>query len=357
MKAKILVTGCAGFIGSNFVYHHLNEHPDQTIIGLDKLTYAGNLDNLANIPENQKNQFVFIRGDICDQETVEAIFRNYKIDGVIHFAAESHVDRSIEDPQIFLKSNILGTFVLLETARKFWLRKNQNDTIHRFIQISTDEVYGSLGPDGYFTEKTPLDPHSPYSASKASADLLASSYYDTFGLPVVITRCSNNYGPYQFPEKLIPLAIMRALYHDTIPIYGDGRQIRDWLYVEDHCRAVDLVFHAGRPGEIYNVGGNSEKKNIELIQMLISVLQNETKDRGINEGMIRHVADRPGHDRRYAIDSSKIKRELGWAPKTEFQEGIQKTIRWYLENREWLQRVISGAYRRVDEQNLITIGY
>lgn len=343
LKRNILVTGCAGFIGSNFVYHYLREHPETTVIGYDNLTYAGNLENLSHIPDNQKNRFVFIKGDICDAGMVEKVFRDNQIDGVVHFAAESHVDRSIEDPQVFLKSNILGSFILLDAARKFWPRETLDS--RRFVQISTDEVYGSLGTAGYFTETTPLDPHSPYSASKASADHLASSYHDTFGLPVVITRCSNNYGPYQLPEKLIPLVIMRALKHQHLPVYGDGKQIRDWLYVEDHCNAVDRVFEDGIPGEVYNIGGNNERENIELVRMLVSVLCEETGDEWINEELIRHVADRPGHDRRYAIDSSKIRKELGWIPQTGFQDGIRKTVRWYLENRSWLERVVSGEYR------------
>jgi dTDP-glucose 4,6-dehydratase len=349
MQTNLLVTGCAGFIGSNFIYHILNEHPDWTIIGFDKLTYAGNLDNLSDIPKNQKNRFIFIRGDICNEVTVNGVFRNYEIDGVIHFAAESHVDRSIEDPQIFLRSNILGTFVLLEAARKVWLKGNSEDAVHRFVYISTDEVYGSLGSDGYFTENSPLDPHSPYSVSKASGDMLASSYYTTFALPVVVTRCSNNYGPYQFPEKLMPLTIMRALNHEKIPIYGDGRQVRDWLFVKDHCRAVDLAYQYGVPGEIYNIGGNNERENIELVQMLVSVLRNDTGDEMINEDLLQHVADRPGHDRRYAIDSSKIKRELGWSPETGFMDGIEKTVQWYLHHREWLERVKSGEYRNISD--------
>lgn len=345
MMENILVTGCAGFIGSNFVYRFLENHPDRRIIGYDKLTYAGNLDNLSRIPNDQKERFVFVRGDICDAETVDVIFRDYEIEGVIHFAAESHVDRSIKDPQTFLKSNILGTCVLLDTVRKYWT----HDDPHRFVQVSTDEVYGSLGSDGYFTEDTPLDPHSPYSASKASADLLASSYHDTYGVPVIITRCSNNYGPYQFPEKLIPLVIMNALNHETLPVYGDGKQVRDWLYVEDHCSAVDLVHEKGVPGEVYNIGGNNERQNIELVRMLISILHSETGDEGIHEGLIRHVTDRPGHDRRYAIDSSKIQRELGWSPHTAFPEGMKKTVRWYLEDREWLARVKSGEYRQIGD--------
>ena len=345
MKKAILVTGCAGFIGSNFVYHYLREHPERMIIGLDNLTYAGNLDNLSHLPENQKNRFVFVKGDAGDKETVEAQFQRYEIEGVIHFAAESHVDRSIQDPQIFLKSNILGTFVLLDAARKFWLPKNKQDTSKRFIQISTDEVYGSLGQDGYFTEETPLDPHSPYSASKASADLLVKSYHDTYGLPIVITRCSNNYGPFQHPEKLIPLTILQALHHQTIPIYGDGNQVRDWLYVEDHCRAVDTIYERGRTGEIYNIGGNNERKNIDLVRMLISVLRHETGDPEITEALIRHVPDRPGHDRRYALDTSKIRRDLGWIPQTGFEVGIQRTVEWYLANRNWLERTITPRSR------------
>ncbi|MFA5295591.1 MAG: dTDP-glucose 4,6-dehydratase [Methanoregulaceae archaeon] len=343
MMKNILVTGCAGFIGSNFVSHYLTEHPEGNIIGLDNLTYAGNLENLSGIPEDNKKRFVFIKGDICESGTVEEVFRDYQIDGVVHFAAESHVDRSIEDPQVFLKTNILGTFLLLDAARRFWPRKTLD--FRRFVQISTDEVYGSLGPAGYFTETTPLDPHSPYSASKASADHLASSYHDTYGLPVMITRCSNNYGPYQFPEKLIPLVIVRALQHEFLPVYGDGKQIRDWLYVIDHCRAVDRVLGNGIPGEVYNIGGNNERENIELVRTLVSVLRDETGDQGINESLIRHVADRPGHDRRYAIDSSKIRRQLGWIPETGFQEGIHKTVRWYLENRGWVERVVTGSYR------------
>lgn len=346
MSNALLVTGCAGFIGSNFIYHFLQNHPETTIVGFDKLTYAGNLENLADIPAQQKKRFIFIKGDICDAEAVGKVFLHYHIDGVIHFAAESHVDRSIKDPQVFLKSNILGTSVLLDTARHYWLERTHDNDTPRFVQISTDEVYGSLGSDGYFTEYTPLDPHSPYSASKASADLLAVSYHETYGLPILITRCSNNYGPYQFPEKLIPLVILKALHHETIPVYGDGKQIRDWLYVEDHCRAVDLVYHSGVPGEVYNIGGNNERENIELVRMLVSVLRDETGDDAINEELIRHVSDRPGHDRRYAIDSSKIKKELGWTPNTGFKEGMQKTIRWYLDHPEWLERVVSGKYRQ-----------
>jgi dTDP-glucose 4,6-dehydratase len=348
MPMRILVTGCAGFIGSNFVYHYLNEHPDRGVIGFDKLTYAGNLENLAEIPEKQKNRFHFIQGDICDAEAVRQVFGAFSIDGVIHFAAESHVDRSIEDPQIFLKTNILGTFNLLESARRSW--QGDEPHAHRFVQISTDEVYGSLGPEGYFSETTPIDPHSPYSASKGSADLLVSSYHSTYGFPAVITRCSNNYGPYQFPEKLIPLIIIRALSHETLPVYGDGQQIRDWLYVGDHCRAVDMVYERGIPGEVYNIGGNNEVRNIELIKKIVSLLSRETKDSGINDSLIRHVQDRPGHDRRYAIDSGKIQKDLGWRPLVPFGEGISRTIRWYIDHREWFTRIESGEYRDVTHQ-------
>jgi len=347
MTAHILVTGCAGFIGSNFIYYYLEEHPDRTLIGLDKLTYAGNLDNLAKIPGQQKDRFHFIRGDVCDSEIVERAFRDFDINGVIHFAAESHVDRSILDPQVFLKSNILGTFVLLDTARKFWLEGKDDPKRHRFVQISTDEVYGSLGPDGYFREDSPLDPHSPYSASKASADLLASSYHVTFGLPVMITRCSNNYGPYQFPEKLIPLIITKALHHQTLPVYGDGKQIRDWLFVRDHCRAIDMVYQQGIPGEVYNIGGNNERKNIDLVRTIISILNRETGDQGITDDLIRYVDDRPGHDRRYAIDSSKIRRDLGWMPEISLDDGLERTVRWYLDNEGWFRRIISGEHAKL----------
>lgn len=344
MTRNILVTGVAGFIGSNFVYHYLVHHPERTIIGFDNLTYAGNLDNLAAIPESQKDRFLFIRGDICDEDAVRNVFQEYQVEGVINFAAESHVDRSIRNPQIFLKSNILGTGVLLDAACEFWEKGDYSGNNTRFVQISTDEVYGSLGPDGYFTEETPLDPHSPYSASKASADLLASAYHDTYGLPVIITRCSNNYGPYQFPEKLIPLVITRALNHQSLPVYGDGRQIRDWLYVGDHCSAINLVYDKGRIGEVYNIGGNNERENIELVRLLISILREETGDEGIDETLIQHVPDRPGHDRRYAIDSGKIQRELGWTPETRFSDGLRMTVRWYLQNTGWLARVLSGEY-------------
>ncbi|WGS63891.1 dTDP-glucose 4,6-dehydratase [Marinitoga aeolica] len=349
---NILVTGVAGFIGSNFVYYYLEKYKDRKIIGLDKLTYAGNLENLEKLTPEQKERFVFIKGDINNQELIEYIFETYKIEGIINFAAESHVDRSIHDPQIFLKTNVIGTQTLLNVAKKYWQKDTQKfiDGV-KFLQISTDEVYGSLGPTGYFTEKTPLDPHSPYSASKASADLIVKAYYDTYKMPTNITRCSNNYGPYQFPEKLIPLMINNALNHKKLPVYGDGKQIRDWLYVTDHCRAIDLVFENGRTGEVYNIGGHNEKENIYIVKKIIEILREKTGDKEINEKLIKHVKDRLGHDRRYGIDPTKIKEELGWEPEIMFDEGIEKTIEWYLENQDWMKRVISGEYLEFYEKN------
>jgi len=363
---NILVTGCAGFIGSNFVYYYLRKHPERKIIGLDNLTYAGNIDNLSGLTEEEKKRFTFIKGDICDAELVEQIFNEHEIDGIINFAAESHVDRSIHDPQIFLKTNILGTQILLDAAKKHWqsesgwkcledsnnLAKAQSSNPAnqqsckpaKFLQISTDEVYGALGASGYFTEKTPLDPHSPYSASKASADLIVKAYNDTYGLPVNITRCSNNYGPYQFPEKLIPLMINNALNHKPLPVYGDGKQIRDWLYVEDHCKAIDLVFENGESGEVYNIGGHNERENIYIVVRIIEILRKKTGDSEINESLIKHVTDRLGHDRRYGIDPTKITQELGWKPTIMFDEGMEMTIDWYLNNKEWVESVISGEY-------------
>jgi len=345
----ILVTGVAGFIGSNFVYYYLRKYKDRKIIGLDKLTYAGNLDNLSKLSEEEKKRFVFIKGDINDLELLEEIYSKYEIGGIINFAAESHVDRSIHDPSIFLKTNILGTQTLLHVFKEHYdERKNQ-----KFLHISTDEVYGALGPTGYFTEETPLDPHSPYSASKASSDLIVKAYHDTYGLNTNITRCSNNYGPYQFPEKLIPLMIHNALNHKELPVYGDGKQIRDWLYVEDHCKAIDLVFEKGKSGEVYNIGGHNEKENIEIVKLIINYLQEKTKDKEINESLIKHVKDRLGHDRRYAIDPTKIKNELGWEPETRFEDGIKKTIDWYLENQEWMKKVITGEYMEFYEKNYV----
>jgi dTDP-glucose 4,6-dehydratase len=343
----ILVTGVAGFIGSNFVYYYLRKHKDRKIIGLDKLTYAGNLDNLSKLTQEEKKRFVFIRGDINDRKLLEEIYSKYEIDGIINFAAESHVDRSIHDPGIFVKTNVLGTQTLLHVFKEHYDERKKQ----KFLQISTDEVYGALGPTGYFTEETPLDPHSPYSASKASSDLIVKAYHDTYGLNTNITRCSNNYGPYQFPEKLIPLMIHNALNHKELPVYGDGKQIRDWLYVEDHCKAIDLVFERGKSGEVYNIGGHNEKENIEIVKLIINYLQEKTKDKEINEGLIKHVKDRLGHDRRYAIDPTKIKNELGWEPETRFEQGIKQTIDWYLENQEWMKKVIAGEYMEFYRRN------
>lgn len=345
----ILVTGVAGFIGSNFVYYYLRKYKNRKIIGLDKLTYAGNLDNLSKLTQEEKKRFVFIKGDINDRKLLEEIYSKYEIDGIINFAAESHVDRSIHDPGIFVKTNVLGTQTLLHVFKEHYDERKKQ----KFLQISTDEVYGALGPTGYFTEETPLDPHSPYSASKASSDLIVKAYHDTYGLNTNITRCSNNYGPYQFPEKLIPLMIHNALNHKELPVYGDGKHVRDWLYVEDHCKAIDLVFEKGKSGEVYNIGGHNEKENIEIVKLIITYLQEKTKDKEINEGLIKHVKDRLGHDRRYAIDPTKIKNELGWEPETRFEDGIKKTIDWYLENQEWMKKVITGEYMEFYEKNYV----
>jgi dTDP-glucose 4,6-dehydratase len=347
----LMVTGVAGFIGANFVHYYLQNHPDTTLIGLDALTYAGNLENLNDLTEEQKSRFIFIRGDITDSDTVKSIFTRWPVQGVINFAAESHVDRSIHDPSIFLKTNILGTHTLLDAAKTGWYADGKWKEGTRFLQVSTDEVYGSLGPDGLFSEKTPLDPHSPYSASKAGSDLIVKAYHDTFGMPAIITRCSNNYGPYQFPEKLIPLIITRALAHQSLPVYGDGRQIRDWLYVRDHCRAIDMAFHQGKTGEVYNIGGSNEQENIVIIRLILQILREIISDQEIDEKLITHVTDRLGHDRRYAIDASKITKELGWEPETSFEEGIRRTIQWYLNHPSWTERVLSGEYQEFYEKN------
>ena len=317
---KILVTGGAGFIGSNFVRYMLNKYQDYKIVNLDLLTYAGNIKSLDDVKDNPN--YLFVKGDIADNKLVDKIVSNNKIDVIINFAAESHVDRSITNPDIFVKTNVLGTQNLLEVAKKY--------KIEKFFQISTDEVYGSLGKTGFFTEKTPLSPNSPYSASKASADLLVMAYHHTFGLNVNITRCSNNYGPYQFPEKLIPLFITNALDNKQVPLYGDGLNIRDWLFVEDHCSAIDTVLHKGKNGEIYNVGGNNEKTNKYITDTILKYL-------GKDNSLIKYVADRLGHDRRYAIDATKIKEELGWQPQYKFEQAIEKTIQWYLTNKDWWQ--------------------
>lgn len=323
---KILVTGGAGFIGSNFLKYMVDKYPDYQFINLDSLTYCGNLENLKDIED--KNNYSFVKGDIRDIKLVSNIVSD--CDYLINFAAESHVDRSIEDPEIFIKSNILGTQVLLDAAKKYKIKK--------YIQISTDEVYGSLPEEGYFKETTPLQPNSPYSASKASADLMVRAYYKTFNLPINITRCSNNYGPYQFPEKLIPLMISNALEDKSLPVYGDGKNIRDWLHVYDHCTAIDLVLHKGKNGEVYNIGGNNEKTNIDIVKLILNELNKP-------ESLIQFVKDRLGHDRRYAIDSSKIQKELNWKPKYTFEKGIIETINWYLDNRKWINHVKTGQYQ------------
>lgn len=327
----IIVTGGAGFIGSNFVFHMLQAHPDYRIVCLDKLTYAGNLSTLE--PLLQQDNFRFVKADICDRQAVDKLFQEEKPDIVVNFAAESHVDRSIENPGIFLETNIMGTAVLMDACRKYG--------IQRYHQVSTDEVYGDLPldrPDLFFTEETPLHTSSPYSSSKASADLLVMAYYRTYGLPVTISRCSNNYGPYHFPEKLIPLMIANALADKPLPVYGNGENVRDWLYVEDHCRAIDLIINNGKVGEVYNVGGHNEKRNIDIVRIICQEL-------GKPESLIVHVEDRKGHDRRYAIDPAKIHRELGWLPETKFEDGIKKTIKWYLEHKRWWQDIINGEYQ------------
>lgn len=328
---NILVTGGAGFIGSNFVFYMLKNHPDYRVVCLDKLTYAGNLSTLQ--PVLEQDNFHFVRADICDRDAVEKVFQEEKPDVVVNFAAESHVDRSIENPAIFLETNIMGTAVLMDACRKYGIR--------RYHQVSTDEVYGDLPldrPDLFFTEETPLHTSSPYSSSKAGADLLVMAYHRTYGLPVSISRCSNNYGPYHFPEKLIPLTIVNALADKPLPVYGKGINVRDWLYVEDHCKAIDLILHKGRAGEVYNVGGHNEKQNIEIVKLIC-------KELGKPESLITYVSDRKGHDMRYAIDPAKIHEELGWLPETKFEDGIRKTISWYLNHREWWQNIISGEYK------------
>ena len=343
MSKTYLVTGGAGFIGSNFIHYLLKKHQDILIVNVDKLTYAGNLENLKSVMDDKRH--VFVQADICDAEAMQRLFEEYTIDYVVNFAAESHVDRSITDPDVFVRTNVMGTLNLLNIAKTAW--KTGDDTYRegvKFQQVSTDEVYGSLGPEGFFTETTPLDPHSPYSASKTSADLFVKAYADTYKLPVNITRCSNNYGPYQFPEKLVPLMINNCLNKKSLPVYGDGMQIRDWLYVEDHCKAIDLVLQKGRTGEVYNVGGHNEQPNIAIVKSIIAYVS-EKVDPGIDESLIRHVTDRKGHDRRYGIDPSKIRDELGWEPETMFSEGIKKTIDWYLDNRQWMEHVTSGSYQ------------
>lgn len=324
---NLLVTGGAGFIGSNFVRYILEKYPNYKVVNYDLLTYAGNLENLKDV-ENYPN-YTFVKGDINNRELVDYLVKTHKIDIIVNFAAESHVDRSIADPGIFVKTNVLGTQALLEVAKENHIKK--------YVQISTDEVYGTLGETGYFTEETPLAPNSPYSASKAGGDLLVRAYHETYGLNVNITRCSNNYGPYHFPEKLIPLMITNALEGKELPIYGDGQNVRDWLHVKDHCAAIDLVIHKGRPGEVYNIGGHNERTNNEIVHLIVEKL-------GVSKDLIKYVADRPGHDRRYAIDPTKIMNELGWKPEYTFEKGIEETIRWYIDNEEWWRNIKSGEY-------------
>lgn len=339
----ILVTGGAGFIGSNFIKFIIEKYPSYKIINVDVLTYAGNLENLKDIDDNLN--YNFNKVDIRDREKIEEIFKNNDITYIVNFAAESHVDRSIVEPEVFLTTNIIGTQVLLDVAKKYW-KINPNDKYSteykegvKFLQVSTDEVYGALGETGMFVETMPLMPNSPYSASKASADLIVRAYNETFGMPVNITRCSNNYGPYQFPEKLIPLMINNCLQGKDLPVYGDGMQVRDWLHVSDHCSAIDTVLHKGKNGEVYNIGGNNEKANIEIVKLIIATL-------GKSEELIKYVKDRPGHDRRYAIDNTKITTELGWEPAYTFDQGMKETIQWYLENTEWIENIISGEYEK-----------
>lgn len=370
-----LVTGAAGFIGANFIKYVLKHHDDVRIVVLDALTYAGNLKTIADDIDNE-NCF-FVKGNICDAHLVDQLFADYKFDCIVNFAAESHVDRSIENPQLFLQTNILGTQTLMDAARRAWVNgKDENGYPTwrkdvRFHQVSTDEVYGSLGEEGYFTETTPLCPHSPYSASKTSADMIVMAYHDTYKMPVTITRCSNNYGPYHFPEKLIPLIIKNILEGKKLPVYGDGSNVRDWLYVEDHCKAIDMVLRKGRVGQVYNVGGHNEKRNIDIVKLTIATIHRlmtekpayrevlKKKEIGadgqisidwINDSLITFVKDRLGHDQRYAIDPTKITEELGWTPETKFEDGIVKTIVWYLENQEWVNHVASGDYQHYYEK-------
>ena len=345
-----LVTGCAGFIGTTFVHYMLKRYTDIRIINLDALTYAGNLENLKDLEDDDRH--IFVHGNICDAALVKSLIDQYDPDYIINFAAESHVDRSIANPEIFVTTNVMGTVNLLQRAKEAWYDAGQKTwkSGKKYVQVSTDEVYGALGPEGFFTETTPINPHSPYSSSKASADHFVKAFHDTYGMPANITRCSNNYGQYQFPEKLIPLMINNAKNHKQLPVYGDGMQIRDWLFVEDHCKAIDMVATGGKVGEVYNIGGHNERPNIFIVKTIIAQLCERLHDPEINEGLIKHVEDRLGHDRRYGIDPSKIKADLGWYPETTFEVGIVKTIDWYLEHTEWMERVTSGAYQKYYEE-------
>lgn len=342
-KRTIVITGGAGFIGSHVVRLFVHQYPDYKIINLDKLTYAGNLANLTDV--ETKPNYLFVKGDICDESLVKDLFREQKVDGVIHLAAESHVDRSIKDPFLFAKTNVLGTLNLLQAAKEYWKDDFSNKL---FYHVSTDEVYGALEFDNtLFTEETSYDPHSPYSASKAASDHFVRAYHDTYGLPVVISNCSNNYGPYQFPEKLIPLFIHNIRNNKPLPVYGKGENVRDWLYVEDHARAIDMIFHLGKVGDTYNIGGFNEWTNIDLIKVIIKVVDKQLgRPDGTSDNLITYVTDRAGHDLRYAIDATKIKNELCWEPSLQFEDGIEKTVKWYLDNQEWLDNVTSGEYQR-----------
>ncbi|MBR8829983.1 MAG: dTDP-glucose 4,6-dehydratase [Chlorogloea purpurea SAG 13.99] len=347
---RIIITGGAGFIGSNLVHHWCETYPDDYVVVLDALTYAGNLNNLSSLKD--RDNFLFVKGDICDRESIDHLLQSHQIDTVAHLAAESHVDRSILGPGAFVQTNVVGTFTLLESFRNYWLSKDKPDH-YRFLHVSTDEVYGSLEPeDSAFTETTPYAPNSPYSASKAGSDHLARAYYHTYGMPTIITNCSNNYGPYHFPEKLIPLMCINILLGKPLPVYGDGLNVRDWLYVEDHCRALDTVIQKGLPGETYNIGGNNEVKNIDLVGMLCELMDELAPDLPVKPAkqLITFVKDRPGHDRRYAIDASKIRNQLGWQPQETVREGLRKTILWYLHNQNWWQPLLSPDYQKYYSQ-------
>ncbi|MBC2705969.1 dTDP-glucose 4,6-dehydratase [Desulfobacula sp.] len=347
-----LITGGAGFIGTNFIRHALTARPDWNIVNLDALTYAGNPANLENLDPGIAGRYHFVRGDICDATLLDSLFSKYIFNGIIHFAAESHVDRSIQGPEDFAQTNVMGTFRLLEACRKFRKDKKMSDEF-RFLHISTDEVYGSLGPDGYFAEQTPYDPSSPYSASKASSDHFVKAYFRTYGLPTLVTNCSNNYGPYQFPEKLIPLTILNIIKEKPLPVYGDGKNIRDWLYVLDHCDALITVLEKGTPGETYNIGGGAERENIEIVHLLCDLVDDRLGRSGDKSGrwLIQFVTDRPGHDRRYAIDATKIKTDLGWTSARTLEDALESTVDWYLNNMEWVDSVQSGEYRKWIKQN------
>jgi len=347
-----LVTGGAGFIGTNFIRHALGFRPDWRIVNLDTLTYAGNPANLEDLEPNLKETYHFVHGDITDTSLLNRLFSEHNFSGVVHFAAESHVDRSIVGPEVFVNTNVTGTFRLLEASRIHWQKGTVPDDF-RFIHVSTDEVYGSLGPEGSFKEETPYDPSSPYSASKAASDHFVKAYFRTYGLPTIITNCSNNYGPYQFPEKLIPLMIINIIENNPLPVYGDGKNIRDWLYVIDHCDAIMTVLEKGRPGETYNVGGGAEKENIQIVHLLCDILDRHLGRSGEKSGrnLVRFVSDRPGHDRRYSINAKKIQNELGWRPGHRFEEALEATVKWYLDHMQWVDSVRSGEYRKWIEMN------